>query len=283
MVYSEREPDPHHTRATRMEQFRRFQRERIKGTIYHGDALEFLKSRKSKSAGIVFLDPPFNLGKRYSDSAPNLDSRPDHDYQAWMREVLNESVRVLKDGGALYLYHIPQWALRFGAELDGKLNFRHWISVAMKNGFARGNRLYPAHYALLYYTKGEPAVFRRPKLRPSLCRHCGKLIKNYGGYTPIIEEKGINLSDVWDDVSPVRHKTTKNRVANELPLRMMRRVIDISGASNELFLDPFSGSGSGVLAAVLGGMRFLSCDLVADNCALLCDRLVSLTQTDSGA
>ena len=36
----------------------------------------------------------------------------------------------------------------------------------MKNGFARGKKLYPAHYALLYFTKGMPASFQRPKILP---------------------------------------------------------------------------------------------------------------------
>ena len=34
----------------------------------------------------------------------------------------------------------------------------------MKGTFSRGKKLYPAHYALLYYTKGEPRVFNRVRL-----------------------------------------------------------------------------------------------------------------------
>jgi len=130
-----------------------------------------------------------------------------------MKKLIRDMVRVLKPGGAFFLYHLPYWASRLSQELLAQLQFRHWIAIAMKNGFVRGKNLYPAHYALLYYTKGAPARFTRPRLEPQLCRHCRGLVKDYGGYTGIIQSKGINLSDFWDDLSPVRHKNRKLRKA----------------------------------------------------------------------
>ena len=183
----------------------------VGGAVFAGDAVDFLRALKSRSATIVFLDPPFNLGKEYKSGAKSLDRRPERVYHQWLLKVLRESTRVLADGGALYLYHLPRWAMRLGSflEQEQKLSFRHWIAISMKNGFVRGERLYPAHYALLMYTKGKPAIFNRPKLQPAKCRHCQEYVKDYGGYRPIIEEKGINLSDVWEDLSPVRHANRK--------------------------------------------------------------------------
>src|SRR5260370_11709337 len=149
----------------------------------------------------------------------------------------------------------------------------------MKNGFVRGKRLYPAHYALIMLTKGIPTVLNRPKTLPAECRHCGKYIKDYGGYRSIIEEKGINLSDFWDDVSPVRHAQRKNRVANELPQIIFDRVMQISSEPGSLYVDPFAGSGGGVVAAVKAGMPFAACDIVASNCRLIVKRLNELKGT----
>ncbi len=53
--------------------------------------------------------------------------------------------------------------------LEQHLDFRHWIAISMKNGFVRGDHLYPAHYALLYYTKGKPESFNRPKVPKPIC------------------------------------------------------------------------------------------------------------------
>ncbi len=243
------------------------------GTLYAGDALSFLQALRKETANLIFLDPPFNLGKIYGPSRTSLDDRPEAEYENWLLVILDECTRVLAPGGTLYLYHLPVWAMRLGSHLQKSLAFKHWIAISMKNGFVRGNRLYPAHYALLMFTKGAPTAFHRPKLEPSLCRHCGKYVKDYGGYRPIIDAKGINLSEFWDDVSPVRHKNRKNRAANELPAVIFERVMNISAHRNGLYVDPFGGAGGGALAAVTAGMKFKICDIFRSNCALISKRI----------
>jgi hypothetical protein len=43
-------------------------------------------------------------------------------------------------------------------------------------------------------------------------------------------DRGINLSDLWDDLSPVRHKHSKYRSANQLPIRLTDRLLKTAGA-----------------------------------------------------
>ncbi len=111
------------------------------GKIVCGDALEFLKSLPRDSARVVFLDPPFNLGKQYGKRTTG-DRMPGEEYQKWLETVASEAINVLEPGGSLFLYHVPQWALRLGAYLDSQLTFYQWIAISMKNGFVRGRRLY---------------------------------------------------------------------------------------------------------------------------------------------
>jgi site-specific DNA-methyltransferase (adenine-specific) len=254
----------------RLRVVKRFNSKNRRGVVYQGDALVFLRKLKSDSAAIVFLDPPFNLGKVYDKRRTKLDRMPEKEYRRWIEDVLDEAVRVLRPGGALYLYHIPRWAVRFGDYLMDRLDFRHWIAVSMKNGFVRGRNLYPAHYALLHFTKGKPRVLRRPRVPPATCRHCGRLTHDYGGYAHIIaRNNGVNLSDFWEDLSPVRHAKYKHRHANELPPKILERVMQISGAKGGVFVDPFSGSGTSVLACVRAGLVFKACDIVHNNCRLI--------------
>ena len=243
--------------------------------IYNADAATLLSGLPRESADIIFLDPPFNIGKRYD--LANFRDRDDPDiYMGWLASILRKAVTALKPGGALYVYHLPSVAYKIAAALDHQLDFRHWIAVAMKNTFVRGQRLYPAHYALLYFTKGDPAHFTRPKLRPRTCRHCDKLIKDYGGYRAIIEEKGINLSDFWDDISPLRHASTKARTANELSESFFARILAISGYPGGTFVDPFMGSGGGVIAAAKGHMAVRASDPSLESCQIVAKRLKEL-------
>src|ERR1700737_399985 len=152
----------------------------VSSSIYHSDAVEFLDDLPDESADIIFVDPPFNIGKQYDLTDFNDKDDPDV-YLGWLTSILRRSLPKLKLGASLYVYHLPSVAYHIAAFLDGHLLFRHWIAVSMKNNFARGQRLYPAHYALLYFTRGAPRNFSRPKILPKACRHCGELVKDYGG------------------------------------------------------------------------------------------------------
>jgi site-specific DNA-methyltransferase (adenine-specific) len=242
------------------------------GDIVHADALTALTNVADGCVDLAFLDPPFNLGKSYGADGKAADLLSDAEYLSYMSNIITEVIRTLKPGGALYLYHIPKWAMVFAGQLNSALSFRHWIAVSMKNGFVRGTGLYPAHYALLYFTKGPPAVANRPKIEPATCPHCDEYTKDYGGYASHIVN-GVNLSDVWDDLSPVRHSKYKNRAANELPMKLTSRVMAISGKSGSVLLDPFAGTGTTVLAARNKKMKFIAIDRELSNCQLIAERI----------
>jgi site-specific DNA-methyltransferase (adenine-specific) len=242
------------------------------GVVMEDDAVSFLKGTPSDIADIVFLDPPFNLGKRYGALPAREDRLPPRNYEDYMGETLSLAVRALKPGGSLFLYHLPKFAMSFGERLKTELDFRHWIAISMKNGFSHRAALYPAHYALLYFTKGIPSHFVRPKVPVSVCRHCGKPIKDYGGYAKHVED-GLSLSDFWDDISPVRHKSRKSRGSNELPARVMDRILGMAGHHGGLIVDPFAGSGSTGVAARRVGMRFVLNDRDAASCEVITSRL----------
>lgn len=247
------------------------------GEIVCDDALRVLTSLREECADIVFLDPPFNLGKRYGKNGSHHDKKKESEYLQYMEKIISRSVAVLKDGGALYLYHIPKWAIRLSPFLEDHLDFRHWIAISIKNSFVRGDHLYPAHYALVYYTKGKPGVFKRPKVPKPICARCKKDLRDYGGYKKYVEN-GINLSDVWDDVSPVRHRKTKTRAANELPLLILERIVTLSGQEGGLIVDPFAGSGTTILAAHKGRMRFVASDCEKEYCELMYARASKLSK-----
>lgn len=242
------------------------------GEIVCDDALHVLNSLREKCADIVFLDPPFNLGKRYGKNGSHHDKKKESEYLQYMEKVISRSATILKDGGALYLYHIPKWAIRLSPFLEEHLDFRHWIAISLKNGFVRGDYLYPAHYALVYYTKGKPGTFKRPKVPKPICARCKKDLRDYGGYKKYVED-GINLSDVWDDVSPVRHRKAKTRTANELPLIIPKRAFAISGCSGGLIVDPFAGSGTTIIAALEADMHFVAADSQDEYYELMHSRL----------
>jgi site-specific DNA-methyltransferase (adenine-specific) len=83
------------------------------------------------------------------------------------------------------------------------MQFRHSIAIEMKSCLPIPGRLYPAHYSLLYFTKGRPKTFRKIRTPIETCRHCGGEIRDYGGHRGAMNPLGVNLKDVWTDIPPV--------------------------------------------------------------------------------
>ena len=215
------------------------------GVLFRGDCLEILPQIESDTVDTVFADPPFNIGKKYGPKVN--DNLPESEYVQWCHSWLKECIRILKPGGSLFVYNIPKWNILLGSFLMGQgLQFRDWVAVNIKLGLPISGRLYPSHYGLLYFSKGKPKTFhniRTPILR---CRHCAGEIKDYGGHRNAMNPKGVNLTDVWDDIPPVRHWKfkSKKRNANQLSTKMLQRILEISTVPGNLVVDPFGGSGT---------------------------------------
>lgn len=232
------------------------------GLLYKTDCFNLFASLKSESVHCVFADPPFNLGKDYGAGAVK-DALERRDYLKWSYQWIDECVRLLVPGGALFVYILPQWGFHFASHIEERgLLFRHWIALSMKGTFPRGNKLYPAHYALLYFTKGKPRTFNRLRLPIPACRHCGKDIKDYGGHRKFLNPAGLNLTDFWEDTAPARHKKFKARWhINELKPMIPGRCIEMSTNERDIVLDPFGGGGSTYESAQRLGRYWIGSEL----------------------
>lgn len=249
--------------------------ENSQGRLYKGDCTEVLRCIPDESIDMVFADPPFNLGKAY-DPGVN-DDLTMSEYLNWTFEWLDECVRVLKVGGRIFVYNLPQWCVFVSHYLGKQLTYWDWIAIDMKYTLPLKNRLYPSHYALISYIKGIKAnTFNNQRIPMQVCRHCGGEVKDYGGYKSKMDSKGLNVSDVWTDIYPVRHKNTKNRKYNELSVKLLDRIISMSTNPEDTILDPFGGSGTTFAVAQALNRKWIGIEI--GDCEIIKNRLLNPTQ-----
>lgn len=218
------------------------------GTMFQGDCLSLMDNIEKESVDLIFADPPFNLDKVYESGINDL--KEENEYLNWTEKWVIKCIDLLKDGGSLYIWNLPKWNIYISSILNHYLTFRDWIAVDIKYSLPIKNRLYPSHYSLLYYVKGDkPKAFNEQRIPLENCRHCGGDIRDYGGYKDKLNINGINLTDVWYDIPPVRHSKYKNRDSNELSLRLMERIISMSSSEEDIVFDPFGGSGTTYIVA----------------------------------
>lgn len=248
-----------------------------KGILFHADCLDLLSGIKNDSIDLVFADPPFNLGKNY-DTTAYSDSMSTEAYKNWCRVWMSELVRVLRPGGSLTIYSWPRWIIEVGSQLHTmpELEYRSLISLKMKSGFPIKRRLHPSNYCILYYTKkSAKPTFNVVRYRTPVCRHCGREIRDYGGYRDKFRRfedadgiPWIQISDFWEDTRPARHDKSRKLKINELPIHIPERVILMASNKHDVVLDIFGGGGSTYQAAQMHDRFWIGCEIGNVNACL---------------
>ncbi len=159
-----------------------------------------------------------------------------------------------------------QMELPLGAHAGKHLTFRKRIAVDLKYSLPIPKRLYPSHYSLLYFIKGQkPSIFHPDRIPTPCCRHCGGELRDYGGYKDKMNPKGVNLSDVWTDIPGAPQAPQAQRSKRSL-LKLMDRILNIASDPGSLVIDPFGGSGTTYAAAELLGRKWIGMEL---ECSIL--------------
>jgi site-specific DNA-methyltransferase (adenine-specific) len=226
--------------------------------IIIGDATQVMKKIPDNFADMTFADPPFNLNKKYSKYK---DKKLDGEYIKWCEDWLTEMVRITKPTGSIFIHNIPKWLLYYGKHLNKIAHFKHWIAWDSMS-IPLGKTLLPAHYGILFYTK-EAKGFKFNELRAphKKCLHCGTMLKDYGGKKDQINPLGTLLSDVWNDIHRIRHKTRRDEHPCQLPEPLLERLILMATDEGDVVLDPFIGAGTTALAAKRLGRHFVGIDI----------------------
>jgi DNA modification methylase len=240
--------------------------QRIESRLIIGDALHELQKLPSNSIDFCFADPPYNLAKRYDSWDDAIDAR---DYLTWCDSWLDELARVLKPGCTCAVLNIPILAVRHFQHMKKNLVFQSWIAW---EGLSMPVRMImPAHYAIVCFSKGQP----RPL--PGLVNEFATSLES-GALTTSRENFCIRqsclamrkrikiedrepITDLWWDIHRLKHNSRRVDHPCQLPPTLMRRLIALYTAENEVVLDPFNGAGTTTLCADELMRRYIGIEL----------------------
>ena len=266
--------------------------------IVQADNLEALRGMKTGSVELIYVDPPFNTGRKQSrtqmktirdeagdrvgfggrryrteiqeSAAGNGYGDRFEDFVGFLRPRMVEAHRVLAETGSLF-FHIDYREVHYCKvmldEVFGRECFQNEIIWAYDYG-ARATKRWPAkHDNILWYTKDPEqytfnleATDRIPYMAPGLVG----AEKAARGKTP---------TDVWwhTIVSPTGKE--KTGYATQKPLGILERIVRVHSNPGETVLDFFAGSGTTGEAAAKNGRRFLLVDESAEAVAVMERRL----------
>lgn len=148
-------------------------------------------------------------------AALNLDNT------SGLRACLDECIRVLKDGGLLFIQGRPDYLPELGVYLDKHLNFKYWIAIesAIQH---RDSGLPSVHAAILLFTKGSIRFnVRRTRFPHQYCAFCKRTLKDWGGKSHLMHPDGYVISDVWINLPELDNYTQISTPVLDTILRML--------------------------------------------------------------
>lgn len=236
-------------------------------TVYYGDNLPLLRRMPSESVDLIYIDPPFNTGKkqyrkriktvdgvRHKIESYGYDDKFD-DYIGFLKPRLVEAYRILKKNGSLF-FHIDYREVHYCKimldELFGRESFINEIIWAYDYGARSKRRWSPKHDTILWFAKNPDnyifnydSIDRIPYMAPELVG-------------PKKAARGKTPTDVWwhTIVSPTGKE--KTGYATQKPRGIIDRIVKVHSNEGDVILDFFAGSGTiGESAAVLGRKSIL--------------------------
>src|SRR5215216_6405343 len=221
--------------------------------ILHGDCIEILKSLPESSVDLIFADPPYNLQLRNELYRPNqtkVEAVNDGwdkfngfaEYDAFTREWLSASLRVLKEAGTIWVIGSYHNIYRVGSLMQDLgfwiLNDVVWVKNNPMPNF-RGVRFTNAHETMIWAQKEKGA----------------KYTFNYKSMKALNDD--LQMRSDWN----LNLATGKQRIkangakvhSTQKPEALLYRIIMASSNVGDVVLDPFFGTGTtGAVAKKLG-------------------------------
>jgi site-specific DNA-methyltransferase (adenine-specific) len=232
-------------------------------SIYAGDALEFLSSLPNDCADLIIADPPYSLDKdREFGNGAFFASRDE--WLDWCKRWLNESKRILKAKGNIFVYAIHHNACFLQCYMyELGLEYRRQIIWYYENGWSKYRNGPACHYEpILWFARQRDSMFhimREPYKSQERLQHA--ITKNGKVWTP--NPDGRQVGDVWKFPTLAGRRFRKERTEHptQKPLPLSRRLIEHFSNLDDLVVIPFVGSGSECVAAIETGRRFVGAEI----------------------
>ncbi len=233
--------------------------------LVYQDCLSYLKATESNKFDLIITSPPYNIGKVY-ETKTSIEK-----YFTNQKEIISELVRTLSDQGNIcwevgnYVQDgeiFPLDIFYYDIFKSFGLQLRNRIIWHFGHGLHASNRFSGRYETILWFTKSDNYIFNLDDVRiPS--KYPGKRhFKGPKKGQPSGNPLGKNPSDIWEivkndwenelwDIPNVKSNHPEKTIHPcQFPIELVERCILALTNEESWVLDPFSGVGSSIIAAI---------------------------------
>ena len=276
-----------------------------------GDCVHGLKKLPDESCDVIIIDPPYNIGKDFGN---NIDKRELNEYINWSKSWIDESVRILKPTGTLFIYGFSEILAFLSVEIS--INKRWLIWHYTNKNVTSLNFWQRSHESIICAWKERPIFnkdeIREPYTQGFLNGAAGKIRKGTIGRYSSNGKKtiynahesgalprdvikipalagGAGMNERWfickNCNGIYEPRELKNHINHEIvkhptqkPLELCRKLIKSAMPKNDgVVLVPFVGSGSECAIAKELGQNYIGFEINPDYIKLA-ERVITSTK-----
>jgi len=237
----------------------------VKGNfvLYNNDCLKVLEQILENSVDMIFADPPYFLssgsftchnGKMVSVKKADWDlsngTRKNFEFHL---EWTKACRRVLKPGGTIWIsgtYH-SIYQCGFALEING---FHILNDIAWFKPNASPN------LSCRFFTASHETLIWARKEKKAKHKFNYDLMKNGNWPDDFIKKPNLQMRSVWAISPPKNGEKKFGKHPTQKPIDLLVRIIMASTNKGDVVLDPFTGSSTTGLAAILNDRKFIGID-----------------------
>ncbi|HHT7647061.1 TPA: DNA-methyltransferase [Streptococcus suis] len=229
---------------------------------------------KENSVDLIIADPPYNLSKggsynigekhraigfggTWNKVMEEWDDMPLVDYFTFSVAWLTEAKRILKPTGSIWIhgsYH-NIGIINFAMQLI-EFEIINEIAWYKRNSFPNltGKRLTASHETILWAHSGSD------KNRSYNFNY--EYSKNASYPEDKLKQAGKQMRTVWDIPNNKKKEELEyGKHPTQKPIRLIKRMLELSAKDGDLVFSPFCGSGTDLVAAKSLGLDYLGVEL----------------------
>ncbi len=227
--------------------------------LLKGDCIEILNQARENSVDMIFADPPYFLsnggitchaGKMVSVNKGKWDKskgvQENHEFNLrWLKACQ----RVLKPNGTIWVSGTTHIIYSVGFAMQE-------LGYKILNDIIWYKRNAPPNLSCRYFTHSTEIVLWAAKNNKS---------KHYFDYALMKKmNKGKQMRNVWEISAPPAAEKRFGKHPTQKPVELLTRILLASTKEDDLVLDPFCGSSTTGVAAVLLNRKYVGIDKEED-------------------
>ncbi len=256
----------------------------ISNQVINQDTFDTLHHFPSSFADLLFIDPPYNLTKRFNSN--HFSRKTDDDYAQWFGSWFPKVLRILKPTGSLYVCADWRTSAVIYSIVAKHVKIRNRITWEREKGRGAKNNWKNSSEDIIFGTMSDNYTFNTDSVKLKK-RVLAPYTDANGQPKDWQPEKDGNFrlthpSNLWTDITvPFWSMPENTDHPTQKPEKLLAKILLASTQRNDIIFDPFLGSGTSAVVAKKLGRRFVGIEIDKLYCCLALKRLELAELADS--